>query len=183
MRKYNKVMKSNLNRRLRYRKQNIKLRRDRVEELDAQLYNQRDIAAKLNVSIGLVNSDLKIIRAKARENIKDLVDKRLFEEYNRTLRGLDSLLNESVRIKENATDNHERMQAISLAKECYKARLEMLTNPDVIEDIAKFVNKRTAAIGSTDTDTDIATDNTQDIESSDTGTNIEQETRSESINK
>jgi hypothetical protein len=169
MRKYDKVMKSNLNRKYRYRKENIKLRRDRVAELDAQLYNQRDIAAKLNISVGLVNSDLKRIRAGARENIRDLIDKRLPEEYNRTLRGLDSLLNGSIRIKENATDNRERMQAISLAKECYNARLEMLTNPDVVEDIARFVNKKTLMIESAD--------NTQDIESQDSGTNIEQDTK------
>jgi hypothetical protein len=136
-------MKSNLNRKspLKYEKENIELRRDRVGILDAQCYSQHYIATKLNVSVGLVNSDLQYIRAHAKENIRKLIDERLPHEYNRTLLGLDSILNESLVIKENATDNNERLKALSLAKECYNSRLEMLTNPDVVQDIVRLANK------------------------------------------
>jgi hypothetical protein len=130
-----------MNKNMKYQKENIELRRARVAELDSHCCSQRDIADKLGCSIGLVNGDLKYIRNRAKDKIRELIDKRLPEEYNRTLAGLDSILRESWAIKENATDNRERMQALSLAKECYNSRLEMLTNPDLVEDIVRLANK------------------------------------------
>jgi hypothetical protein len=130
-----------MNKNMKYQKENIELRRVRVAELDSHCCSQKDIADKLGCSIGLVNSDLQYIRARAKDKIRELIDKRLPEEYNRTLAELDSILKESWAIKESATDNRERMQALSLAKECYNSRLEMLTNPNVVEDIVRLANK------------------------------------------
>jgi hypothetical protein len=137
-------MKSDLNRKspLKYEKENIELRRDRVSMLDAQCYSQHDIATKLNVSVGLVNSDLQYIRTHAKENIRKLIDERLPQEYNRTLAGLDSILKEVWVISSNTSDNTEKTQALSLAKQCYKDRMELLTNPTVVEDIIRIANKK-----------------------------------------
>jgi hypothetical protein len=39
-------------------------------------------------------------------------------------------------------DKREKIQALSLAKECYSMKLELLTNAIVIEDASRFVSTR-----------------------------------------
>jgi hypothetical protein len=65
----------NNNKSLKYEKENIELRRGKVLELDAQGYSQHDIAAKLNVSVGLVNGDLKNIREHDRPGFNAMIDR------------------------------------------------------------------------------------------------------------
>ena len=40
-------------------------------------------------------------------------------------------------------DKREKFQALSLAKECYSMKLELLTNATVVDDAIRFVNERT----------------------------------------
>jgi hypothetical protein len=126
---------------LKYEKENIELRRGKVLELDAQGYSQHDIATILNVSVGLVNSDLQIIRAQAKENIRLYIEEKLPEEYNKVLAGLNSILKESWGISSSTADNREKISALELAQKCYNAKLDLLTNVTVVEDVIKFVNK------------------------------------------
>jgi hypothetical protein len=132
---------NNNSRNLKYEKENIELRRGKVLELDARGYSQHDISKVLNVSIGLVNSDLKIIREQARENIRLYINERLPEEYNKCLLGLNSILKESWTLSYKTDDTREKIQALSLAKQCYDAKLDLLTNVDVVEDVIKFIDK------------------------------------------
>lgn len=41
---------------------------------------------------------------------------------------------------ENSPDKREKIQALSLAKECYGMKLELLTNATVIDDALKFIS-------------------------------------------
>ena len=36
-------------------------------------------------------------------------------------------------------DNREKIQALSLAKDCYSMKLELLTNATVVDDVIKFI--------------------------------------------
>jgi hypothetical protein len=130
-----------MSRDLKYEKENIELRRGRVSVLSAQGYSQHDIAKTLNVSIGLVNSDLQYIREQARQSIKLYINEKLPEEYNACLTGLNSILKESWLLSSNTTNIGDKIRALSLAKECYDAKLDLLTNVDVVEDIIRFINK------------------------------------------
>jgi hypothetical protein len=40
-------------------------------------------------------------------------------------------------------DKREKIQALSLAKECYSMKLELLTNATVVDDAIRFVSNRT----------------------------------------
>ena len=90
---------------LKYEKENIVLPRDNVLELDAHGYSQHDIAKILNVSIGLVNGDLKHIRQQTKESIKLCID----EEYQKCQSGLNSILKESWTISYKTEVNREKM--------------------------------------------------------------------------
>jgi DNA-binding NarL/FixJ family response regulator len=54
---------------LTYGKEQIEWRRARVLELVSQGYNQNEIAVKLQIAKGTVNSDLAYLRKQAQENL------------------------------------------------------------------------------------------------------------------
>lgn len=93
------------------------------------------------VSLGLVNSDLQYIRQQARENIRLYIHEKLPEEYGKCLTGLNSILKESWQLSSKTEDGREKIQALSLAKQCYDAKLDLLTNVDVVEDIIRFMQR------------------------------------------
>jgi IS30 family transposase len=117
----------------------IDWRRSKVQELSSQGHSQREIAQMLQVSNGTVNKDLFILREQAKENIKKYVDERLPEEYEKCLAGLNAITKEAWNTAQSTEDNKEKLQALSLAKECYSMKLELLTNSTVVDDAIRFV--------------------------------------------
>jgi hypothetical protein len=62
--------------------------------------------------------------------------------------GLTSILKEAWNIATNAEDKREKIQALSLAKECYSMKLDLLTNATVVDDAIRFVSTRRQPIQS-----------------------------------
>jgi predicted transcriptional regulator len=118
----------------------IDWRRGKVQELSSQGYSQREIAQILRVSCGTVNRDLSILRQQAKENIKRYIDERLPEEYEKCLVGLNAILREAWTTSQQTEDKREKIQALSLAKECYSMKLDLLTNATVVDDAIRFVS-------------------------------------------
>jgi hypothetical protein len=52
-------------------------------------------------------------------NIRKYIDERLPDEYEHCLVGLTSILREAWNTAQNTEDKREKIQALSLAKECY----------------------------------------------------------------
>ena len=44
--------------------------------------------------------------------------------------------------KNDTEDKREKIQALSLAKECYSMKLELLTNATVVDDAIRFVSQK-----------------------------------------
>jgi hypothetical protein len=118
----------------------IEWRRSKVTKLDSQGHSQPEIARILHVSIGTVNRDLSILRQQAKENIKRYIDERLPEEYEKCLVGLNTITKEAWNTAQSTEDKREKIQALSLAKECYSMKLELLTNATVVDDAIRFVS-------------------------------------------
>jgi predicted transcriptional regulator len=118
----------------------IDWRRSKVQELSSQGHSQREIAQILQVSNGTVNKDLFILRQQAKENIKKYIDERLPEEYEKCLVGLNAITKEAWITAANTEDKREKIQALSLAKECYSMKLDLLTNATVVDDAIRFVS-------------------------------------------
>src|SRR5919199_601632 len=119
----------------------IDWRRSKVQELSSQGHSQREIAQMLQVSNGTVNKDLFILRQLAKENIKKYIDERLPEEYEKCLVGLNAITKEAWNTANNTEDKREKIQALSLAKECYSMKLDLLTNATVVDDAIRFVKE------------------------------------------
>jgi Trp operon repressor len=120
----------------------IDWRRDKVQELSSKGNSQREIAQILQVSNGTVNRDLSILRQQAKTNIKKCIDERLPEEYEKCLIGLNAITKEAWNTAANTEDKREKIQALSLAKDCYSMKLDLLTNATVVDDAIRFVSDR-----------------------------------------
>jgi hypothetical protein len=119
----------------------IDWRRSKVQELSSQGHSQREIAQILQVSNGTVNRDLSYLRQQAKDNIRKYIDERLPEEYEKCLVGLTAILREACNTSQQTEDRREKIQALSLAKECYSMKLDLLTNATVVDDAIRFVSE------------------------------------------
>ena len=92
-------------------------------------YNQSEISRILQISQPTINRDITYLRQQAKDNIKKYIDERLPEEYEKCMVGLTAILKEAWNTAANNTeDKREKIQALSLAKECYSMKLNLLTN-------------------------------------------------------
>ena len=139
----------------------VQWRRDKVREFCSKGYSQREISQILQVGLATVNRDISYLRNEAKTNIKRYIDELLPEEYEKCLVGLTSILKEAWNTSRQTDDNREKIQALSLAKECYSMKLDVLTNATVVKDAMRFVSshlnhtKDTIAKVSTDEKGDI----------------------------
>ena len=118
----------------------IDWRRSKVQELSSQGHSQREIAQILQVSNGTVNKDLWILRQQAKTNIKRYIDERLPEEYEKCLIGLTAITKEAWNTTHDTEYKREKIQALSLAKECYSMKMDLLTNATMVDDAIRFVS-------------------------------------------
>jgi hypothetical protein len=120
--------------------QQIEWRRSQVFELSSKGYNQSEIARTLHLDKSIISRDISFLREQTKENIRKYIDEKLPEEYEKCLVGLNAILKEAWNTVEHSSDKREKIQAMSLAKECYSLKLELLTNATVVNDAIKFVS-------------------------------------------
>jgi hypothetical protein len=118
----------------------LEWRRNKVRELSVKGNNQRQISSILKIPLTSVNEDLQHFRNEARNNISKYIDEYLPAEYENCLTGLNNILNEAWNMSLEG-DKRERMQALSLAKECYSMKLDLLSSATVIDRAVKFVDR------------------------------------------
>jgi intein/homing endonuclease len=73
----------------------VEWRRNKVQELASQGYNQSQISRILQISQPTINRDLAYLRQQAKANIKKYIDERLPEEYEKCLVGLNAITKEA----------------------------------------------------------------------------------------
>jgi predicted transcriptional regulator len=120
--------------------QQVQWRRDKVQELCSKGYSQREISQVLQIGLATVNRDISYLRSQAKTNIKRYIDERLPEEYEKSLVGVNSILKEAWNTAQSTQEKREKIQALSLAKECYSMKLDLLTNATVVDDATRFVS-------------------------------------------
>jgi DNA-binding MarR family transcriptional regulator len=129
----------------------IEWRRAKVMELLSKgESNQSEIARILQVDKSIVCRDISYLREQARDNIKRYIDERLPEEYEKCLVGLTAITKEAWNAAANTDDKREKIHALSLAKECYSMKLDLLTNATVVDDAIRFVSTNKTKCKSSD---------------------------------
>src|SRR5919106_3614735 len=86
--------------------------------------------------------NISYLRDQSKTNIKRYIDERLPEEYEKCLVGLNAITREAWNTAHNTEDKREKIQALSLAKECYSMKLDLLTNATVVDDAIRFVSQK-----------------------------------------
>ena len=119
--------------------QRLHWRRDKVRELTIKGHTQRDIAAELQVSLTLVNKDLKLLRSNAKQNIQHYIDDYLPAEYQCCLEALNLIVKEMWALQPQ--DNRELMQSRTLIKDCCAMRIDLLSSATVVDRAVKFVDR------------------------------------------
>jgi predicted transcriptional regulator len=120
----------------------VEWRRSKVQQLASQGYNQSEISRILQISQPTINRDITYLRQQAKENIKKYIDERLPEEYEKCLVGLTAITKEAWNTANQTEDKREKIQALSLAKECYSMKMDLLTNATVVDDAIRFVSSQ-----------------------------------------
>jgi len=126
--------------------QRLQWRRDKVRELSVKGYTQRQIASILKVNLTSVNEDLQYLRQQAKQNITKYINDYLPAEYENCLDGLNNILTEAWQMSLSG-EKRERMQALTLAKECYSMKLDLLSSATVIDRAVKFVENHNRSRG------------------------------------
>jgi len=119
--------------------QQLEWRRSQVLELNSKGHNQSEISRILQVDRSIICRDIAYLREQAKQNIRKYIDERLPEEYEKCLVGLTAIQREAWNAAEKTQDVREKVQALSLAKDCYGMKLELLTNATVVDDALRFV--------------------------------------------
>jgi hypothetical protein len=96
----------------------------------------------LQVDLSTISKDVYHLRQQVKHNIKRYIDERLPEEYEKCLVGLNAITKEAWTTSQQAEDKREKIQALSLAKECYSMKLDLLTNATVVDDAMRFVSQK-----------------------------------------
>jgi hypothetical protein len=120
----------------------VEWRRAKVLELLSKGDSQSDIAKTLQVDLSIISRDVYFLRQQAKTNIKRYIDERLPEEYEKCLVGLNAITKEAWNTANDTEDKKEKLQALSLAKECYSMKLDLLTNATVVDDAIRFVSQK-----------------------------------------
>jgi predicted transcriptional regulator len=97
----------------------VEWRRRQLFELSSKGQSQTEIARTLQISESTISRDLDYLREQAKTNIKRYIDERLPEEYEKCLVGLNTITKEAWNTANQTEDRREKIQALSLAKECY----------------------------------------------------------------
>ena len=124
------------------KKDNIEWRRSKVQELLVKGYNHYEIASTLQISRPTITKDIHYLSECAKQNIKRYIDERLPVEYEKCLVGLNAITKEAWNTAQNTDDEREKIQALSLAKECYSMKMDLLTNATVVDDAIRFVSQK-----------------------------------------
>jgi hypothetical protein len=63
------------------------------------------------------------------------------KKYEKCLVGFTAITKEAWNTSQNTEDKRENIQALSLAKDCYSMKLDLLTNATLVDDAIRFVSK------------------------------------------
>ena len=96
----------------------------------------------MQVDKSIICRDIAYLREIAKDNVKKYIDERLPEEYEKCMVGLTAILREAWSTSYRTEDKREKIQALSLAKEYYSMKLDLITNATVVDDAIRFVSSR-----------------------------------------
>jgi predicted transcriptional regulator len=123
-------------------KKQVEWRRNKVRQLLLRGNNQSEIARTLHISQSTISRDIDFIKSKYITSSKNTY-RRLSEEYINISLGIDEMIKNSWKIvddnrtnvDDNRTNVKSRLKAMSVIKECYKYKTEMLGTERILNQM------------------------------------------------
>jgi predicted transcriptional regulator len=120
---------------LKNNKKQIEWRRNKVRQLLLRGNTQSEISRILHISQPTISRDIDYIRSKYIINSKNTY-RRLSEEYINISLGIDEMIKNSWKIvDDNRTNVKSRLKAMTVLKECYKYKTEMLGTENILNQM------------------------------------------------
>jgi hypothetical protein len=121
----------------------IEWRRAKIMELSSQGYSEREIVAKLqSPSKSTIHNDLVYLRKEAQESLQHHIHEVVPEEYQRCMMGIKQNLRQTLEIADSAADPKVKLQARSIANDCYHSIMDLCTNAGIVSDAIKFMGRK-----------------------------------------
>ena len=125
-------------------KDRLEWRRSKVNELSVKGFSQAEIARMLQISEPTISRDIESLREAANETIRNHIQKKLPYEYTKCISGLEEIIKEGwliAAIADKKGDSKEKLQSLSLIKDTYNTKMDLLTNASLLQDSIKFVEQ------------------------------------------
>ena len=116
-------------------------RRDKVLELAACGYPEREIADQLQISDTTIHRDLTILKREAKEHIHKYITDQVPWEYKKTVAGLEAIIKNMSKIIDKSTDNKEIMNASGIKMQALNMKMEMISGANLIEEGIDLVER------------------------------------------
>jgi hypothetical protein len=123
------------------KQQQLDWRRAQVLELASEGYSQREIANRLQVDLAAINRDIQFLKHQAQENLQHHIHEVVPEEYQKGMTGLRQNLKHVLEIAESVSDPKTKLKARSIANDCYKYIMDLVTNGSIVTDAIKYVTQ------------------------------------------
>jgi hypothetical protein len=123
-------------------KERLNWRWNKIQELSVKGFNQADISRMLQISEPTISRDIQYLKRQARESIESHIHERLPYEYSNCIKGLDEIIKESWLIAakaEKVGNDKEQLSSLSLIKDSYSTKMDLLTNASLLKDSIKFI--------------------------------------------
>lgn len=122
------------------KKSNLEWQRNRIVELYSEGRNQSQLAQILKISQPTVFRDLQYQRRQSRNKVKIYLDEYVTFEHNVCQVGINSILRKAWDIINNENSSEKSVfQALSLAKDSYIVKNDLLGDKTTIEKAIDFV--------------------------------------------
>jgi predicted transcriptional regulator len=94
---------------------------------------QWEIAEYLGVSQVTVSRDIQWLRSVAKKELKNMLEKKVPEEYHRYLVGIDEILRHTWEIALSSLHEKIRLDAFQFVIDCFKHKVDVIVNPTVFK--------------------------------------------------
>jgi hypothetical protein len=86
--------------------------------------------------------DLVHLSQQAQESLSHHLDEVVPEEHQRCMTGIKQNLRHTLEIADSAADPRVKLQARSIANDCYHSIMDLCTNAGIVSDAIKFMEKK-----------------------------------------
>jgi Helix-turn-helix domain of resolvase len=125
---------------IRMNHERIEYRRDRVIELYSEGRNRSTIAKTLRLSRSTVKRDIRCRMQETKNKMRLFYDEKLPFEHELFRIGLDKILEKTWEIiNNNGSSEKMKLLALSLAKDCYLTRMQLLDSKVEVQQIMQSI--------------------------------------------